>query len=48
VRTNDREKEIDKHFDNELRSVFAWVCIALALLVFCGGVLGMPLGGLFT
>jgi len=27
---------------------FAWVCIALAVLVFGAGVLGMPLGGLLV
>lgn len=48
MRTSDREKEIDKEFDGELRRVFAWFCIALAVLVFGAGVLGMPLGGLLT
>lgn len=32
----------------DMKEIFAWCCIALALLVFCGGVLGLPLGGLLA
>jgi hypothetical protein len=33
---------------HEMKSLFGWVCIALAVLVFGAGVLGMPLGGLLA
>jgi len=38
-------KGLNRH---ELKQMFAWVCIALAVLVFGAGVLGMPLGGLLV